>query len=86
MHHLKQIKDLFNELYNYYLKKAEEIIYKKDNLSQSDKNLYNFVKYRNTNTNIKRCIIDYIAGQTDQYFLNECVEHIREIDIEKLYK
>ena len=34
----------------------------------------------------KRAIVDYMAGQTDQYFLNECIQNIREFSIEELYK
>lgn len=84
--HQDIVKELFNELYNCYLKKIEEASYRKDSLSESERNLYDFVKQKDTNTNIKRAIIDYIAGQTDQYFLNECAEHIRDINIEELYK
>ena len=44
-------------------------------LSESDKNLFDFIKEKDKETNIKRAIIDYIAGQTDQYFLNECMKN-----------
>lgn len=84
--HQDIVKELFNELYNCYLKKIEEASCRKDGLSESERNLYDFINGKDTNTNIKRAIIDYIAGQTDQYFLNECAEHIRDINIEELYK
>lgn len=84
--HQTIIKELFYELYDCYLRKIEEFSIKKDNLSQSEKNLYDFVKEKDSDTDIKRCVIDYIAGQTDQYFLNECAEHIKQMDIEELYK
>lgn len=82
--HQDIIKELFYELYYCYLKKLENFT-EGSKLTQSEKNLYEFVKEKDTSTNIKRAIIDYMAGQTDQYFLNECVENIREIDIEALY-
>lgn len=82
--HQDIIKELFYELYYCYLKKAEHFT-KESKFTQSEKNLYEFVKEKDTNTSIKRAIIDYIAGQTDQYFLNECIENVREIDIEALY-
>lgn len=84
--HQDIVKELFNELYNCYLKKVEEFNSGKNNLSESEKKLYDFVKDKDTNINVKRAVIDYIAGQTDQYFLNECTEHIRKINIEELYK
>ena len=68
------------------MKKVEVFKNKTKELSQSENNLYNFIKEKDSDTDIKRAIIDYIAGQTDQYFLNECIEHIGNIDIEQLYK
>lgn len=78
------IKELFYELYDCYLKKIEKFKSNKG-LTQSEKNLYDFIKEKDNNTDIRRAIIDYIAGQTDQYFLNECVENTKKIDIEELY-
>lgn len=78
------IKELFYELYYCYLKKIERFNSNKG-LTQSERNLYDFIKEKDNSTDIRRAVIDYIAGQTDQYFLNECVENIREIDIEALY-
>lgn len=83
--HQKLIEELFYELFNCYLKKVKNFSDKKQ-LSESDKNLYDFIENKDNDADIKREIIDYIAGQTDQYFLNECVENIREINIEELYK
>ena len=37
-------------------------------------------------TNKKRIVIDYIAGQTDHYFLRECEYNFKEFDKEKLYE
>lgn len=84
--HQDIVKELFNELYDCYLKKVEEFNNGKDKFSESERKLYDFVNGKDTNTNIKRAVIDYMAGQTDQYFLNECTEHIRNINIEELYK
>lgn len=79
------IEGLFYELYEVYLKKIENFSIT-SNLTQSEKNLYGFVKEKDSTVDIKRTVIDYIAGQTDQYFLNECIEHIRKINIDELYK
>ena len=84
--HQDIIKDLFYELYYCYLEKVKQFNMGKQAESASEKNLYDFIKQKDEDVSCKRAIIDYIAGQTDQYFLNECVEHIRNIDIEQLYK
>ena len=83
--HQNIIEELFYELYTCYLKKAENFEEAKI-ITDSDKNLYEFIKDKDNDTNIKRAIVDYMAGQTDQYFLNECIQNIREFSIEELYK
>ena len=80
------VKELFYDLYYCYLNKIEKNDYSNENISQSEKNLYDFIEQRDKDTSVKRAIIDYIAGQTDQYFLDECVEHLKDIDIEALYR
>jgi len=80
------IKELFYNLFYCYLDKVKNMGEDNKKLSQSDKNLFEFVKQKDENTSIKRSIIDYIAGQTDQYFLNECKQNIKDIDIDSLYK
>ncbi len=80
------IKNLFYDLYYCYLNKAEEFNNTKLQLTDSEENLYNFIKEQPKEANIKRTIIDYIAGQTDQYFLNECLEHLNGENVDKLYK
>ncbi len=80
------VEKLFYKLYYCYLNKVQNWDSESNNLSQSEKNLFDFVEQKDDDTDIKRAIIDYIAGQTDQYFLKECVEHVRDIDIEQLYK
>lgn len=84
--HQDIIKELFYELYYCYLEKVEQFNMGKQAESASEKNLYEFIKQKDEDVSCKRAIIDYIAGQTDQYFLNECTEHIRNINIEQLYK
>ena len=78
------IEELFYELYECYLKKIETFKGTKK-LTESERNLYEFIKERDTTEDIRRYVVDYIAGQTDQYFLNECNENIRKINIEELY-
>lgn len=72
--HYEELEKLFKELYYYYLENLDRI--EKidiENCTQSEKTLYSFVnKMESIGTNKKRIIIDYIAGQTDKFFLNEC--------------
>ena len=65
-------------LYYYYLQKIREVNIDeellKSSITSSEKTLYHFVnkmRYK-TDEGIKRIIVDYIAGQTDKFFLNEC--------------
>ena len=83
--HQDIIEGLFYELYDCYLKKVQKFGVN-IKMSQSERNLYDFIKEKDSDTNIKRALIDYIAGQTDQYFLKECIENVREFNIEELYK
>lgn len=73
----EKIESLFNELYYFYLEKLSNTDYRtaleQNNCTQSEKVLYSFVvKMLEKEKNIKRVIVDYIAGQTDKFFLNEC--------------
>ena len=67
-----------NSLFYFYLEKLKEVDIeeelKKNTITASERTLYHFVnKMKNrTDEGIKRIIIDYIAGQTDKFFLNEC--------------
>lgn len=79
------IEELFYDLYECYLKKVQNFN-KNKILTQTERSLYAFIEARDKKEDVRRYIIDYIAGQTDQYFLNECVENIRKFDIEELYK
>ena len=73
--HQEIVEKLFHKLYYYYLERVEQFKNNKEELSESDKNLLDFIKQKDEETDIKRAIIDYIAGQTDQYFLNECMKN-----------
>ena len=83
--HQDIIEKLFYQLYYCYLDKVEKFKDSEKELSESERNLYDFVN-QNKDINIKRLIIDYIAGQTDKYFLDECLEHLKYIDMRELYK
>jgi len=83
--HQDIIEKLFYQLYYCYLDKVDKFKDSQNEFSESERNLYDFVN-QNKDINIKRLIIDYIAGQTDQYFLDECIEHLNGIDMQELYK
>lgn len=61
------IEELFQELYYKYLEIIENIDIK--SCTESQKDLYEFV---NKQENKKRAVIDYMAGQTDNFFIKEC--------------
>lgn len=73
-----RIEKLFVELYYFYLEKLKEVDVKRElektTITSSERTLYHFVNkmMEKPDANIKRVIIDYIAGQTDKFFLNEC--------------
>lgn len=77
----------FYELFDKYLNYLEDSN-TEDN--KSKKKLFNFINERSKeyieNTSKKRMIIDYIAGQTDSYFLRECEDNFEEFNKEELYK
>ena len=58
--------------------------------NDSKNRLYEFANGRSQdyikNTSKERMIIDYMAGQTDSYFLNECEYNFNEFKKEELYK
>ncbi len=80
-----ELEKAFGEMYNIYLSELESKDHKncievKDNIPYSQKRLFEYVnsrsdEYRN-NTNVKRIVIDYIAGQTDKFFLRECSSNL----------
>ena len=73
-----RIEKQFIELYYFYLEKLKEVDVKnelkKTTITSSERTLYHFVNkmMEKPDANIKRVVIDYIAGQTDKFFLNEC--------------
>lgn len=74
----EQIEKFFTRLYYYYLQKLNEVDVqeelKKTTITASERVLYNFVSkmMEKPGEDIKRVVVDYIAGQTDKFFLNEC--------------
>jgi len=73
------IENITKELYNYYLNRLKYVNYEnelqKDYITSSERTFYTFVKKmmpKEENHNVKRIIVDYIACQTDKFFLNEC--------------
>ena len=78
-----KIEKLFTKLYYSYLKKISEVEIKeelqKSTITSSERTLYHFVNkmMEKPGENIKRVIIDYIAGQTDKFFLNECELYLK---------
>lgn len=84
----EKIDKLFKPLYNKYLEKLQTEDYKTaEGKDVSEKNLYEFINKMSkaTNFNIKRAVIDYIAGQTDKFFLNECKIYLGLENVDKLY-
>ena len=81
------IREYFNKLFEVYLRYLEE---ENDDNNLSKKNIKEFVEQRSKEyletTNKKRIVIDYLAGQTDHYFLRECEYNFKGFDKEKLYE
>ena len=80
-----KLRVAFNDLYEIYLEKLKEKDYKNhieiaNNMPYSEKMLYDFVndktKEYKQNTDVKRMVIDYMAGQTDKFFLKECASNL----------
>lgn len=82
------IEEYFYKLYNIYLQYIKEGMGDKTNLSKN--RLYEFINGRNEeyrkNTDNKRIVIDYLSGQTDHYFLNECEYNFSEFQKESLFQ
>ena len=81
------LEKYFYKLYNKYYEYLNEV---NKEVSISKDKLYEFINSRSKeykeSTSKKRMIIDYMAGQTDTYFLNECERNFKEFNKEKLYK
>ncbi len=83
MKNLDVLEKAFYDLYDYYLEKLNNRKYIEitEEMSYSDKLLYKFInskseEYKNK-TDIRRIVIDYISGQTDKFFLNECEKNLK---------
>jgi dGTPase len=73
------IENITKELYRYYLNRLKYVNYEeelqKEYITSSEKTFYTFVNkmmHKEEKQDIKRIVVDYIAGQTDKFFLNEC--------------
>jgi len=59
---------------------------KSNNKQESDRNLFDFVKDKTDeykqNTIKQRMVMDYIAGQTDKFFLKECETYLSGFKVE----
>ena len=81
----QNIEIAFRNIFNVYIEKLNKINYKKhieisNNLPYSEKTLYHFINSRSKEykekTELKRIVVDYIAGQTDNFFLRECMSNL----------
>ncbi len=79
------LQNLFNNIFDAYMERINNIDYSAmikidENTESSDKIFYEFLNSKTreylTNTDKRRIIIDYIAGQTDKFFLSECEKHV----------
>ena len=81
------IREYFYKLFNKYRDYLNE---DNNDTCYSKKMLLEFVNSRNKEyiekTTKERMIIDYISGQTDSYFLDECESIFEEFKKEELYK
>ncbi len=82
------LEKAFNDIYYFYLEKLDgkDSFDIKENMTYSEKSLYSFINERTKmyreNTDPKRIIIDYISGQTDKFFINECMENLENFKLE----
>ena len=84
----ENIDKLFRALYNKYLEIVKDQEFEKGNTkNSSEKYLFDFINKmkKDEDFNLKRTIVDYIAGQTDKYFLNECKIHLGFEGINEFY-
>lgn len=81
------IEEYFYKLFNKYKDYLNE---NNKDINESKNRLYEFINARSKiykeETSKERMIIDYMAGQTDNYFLNECEYNFAEFKKEELYK
>ena len=81
----EKLEKAFEDMFNIYLEELKDKDYKNhiefsDNIPASEKRLFEFVNSRSEeyrkNTDVKRIVIDYMAGQTDKFFLRECANNL----------
>lgn len=78
-----KIEVTMKDLYYFYLNRLRNVNLEqellRDDITASERTLYTFANKmmkRDSSQNIKRVVIDYIAGQTDKFFLNESTIYI----------
>lgn len=84
----EKIDKLFRKLFDKYLEKLQDGKYRYEKPEgYSEQYLYDFMNKMSFDKdfNLKRAIVDYIAGQTDKFFLNECKIHLGFTGISDLY-
>ena len=79
------LENLFNNLFDFYVEKISGIDYlsrikSTDELPLSNKVFLNFLNGKSyeylRNTDKRRIVVDYIAGQTDKFFISECEQNV----------
>lgn len=84
-------QDIIEQYFYKLFDKYREYLNDNNTANNESKNkLYEFINSRSKeyieSTSKDRMIIDYISGQTDSYFLNECEYNFKEFKKENLYK
>ena len=81
------MEQYFYKLYDKYL---EYLKPENQENNKSKERLFKFINKRSeeykTSTSKQRMLIDYMAAQTDSYFLRECEDNFGEFNKEELYK
>lgn len=81
------LEKAFYKLFDYYVAKIDNRKYIEinENMTDSEKLLFGFVNSKTEEykkkTDIRRIVIDYIAGQTDKFFLKECTKNLKDFKI-----
>ena len=84
-------QDIIEEyFYKLFYKYREYLSDNNKENNESKNKLYEFINLRSKeyreSTSKERMIIDYISGQTDNYFLNECEYNFKEFKKDQLYQ
>lgn len=76
----EDIREKINKLYNIYVETIKSKAYL-NGITNSDKVLKEFIEMRSKeyieNTDIRRIALDYMAGQTDHFFVLECNQRLK---------